>query len=278
MKKKTIVNLGLVLLAGLMLTGCQKAGGTTAEEPSLVVSDQTSESEIASEVTVEEEEGTWVLVGMTIDSKVNWYNYGKKMISEYEYDDKGNLIKSVSKYEDGSYMLGSIIEMEYDEDGDMLKSTTYDEDGTIVTSSEYVWNKDKTECTVTYHDASGKANQTISQSYNADKKLIKAAYETSYTEFIYDDHNNLKETISYSLDGSITGKCEYQNEYDENDRLVKATYVNYFTDETGNLYQPGGDSYSVMEYDDNGNLAKETSYSVDDDSVQFINIYEYEKH
>ncbi|MBD5453146.1 MAG: RHS repeat protein, partial [Lachnospiraceae bacterium] len=149
---------------------------------------------------------------------------------EYEYDNKGNRIKYVSRGRNGDIAYEHVYE--HNENGDVVKVCTY-VDGSINESEECEYDKDGncTKFTVYYWDGSIR----------------------EWGEFKYDEMGNRTKEIIYRGAGTdnIYTWCEY--EYDEKGNETKR--MGGYSEEKSIFYQ------REYEYDEMGNVTKETDYN-----------------
>lgn len=141
--------------------------------------------------------------------------------------------------------LNQYVITECDENGNRVKETHYDDAECSILL-----------CEVEY-DENG--NLTVQTLYNADGS-IEEWYEYEYDK----NGKTIKETV-YNADDSI--KYWIENEYDEYGIWIKA-----------NSYDANGTNfvdYSLKEYDENGNLVKETIYGLDFGlGSNFVDVYD----
>ena len=166
----------------------------------------------------------------------------------YEYDDNGNMIHTINpehKYE---------VRSTYDERGNRILDTITEDSEVFAIKYEY-----------DDHDRLIKEieeNEITEYVYSGDSTNVTTV-RCSFGEITheYDQYDNLTCVID-----SRTGEKSYRNnEYDENNRLVRYT---------------GDDSICENEYDTNGNLTKKTiSWFTDDGHIYIrrINTYKYDE-
>ena len=165
--------------------------------------------------------------GMTVLSKSYkadgslWYAYS------YEYNEKGQEIRQNSLDENGR--MGNYTIFEYDAKGNRSKEMTYKADGTYYYGHSYVYNE----------------NGQIIRSDNLDEN----GETDEYTISEYDTQGNKIKTLTYKADGTYyNGHAYVYNEKGQRIRDNKLT-------EDGNI-----ESYSVSEYDEDGNKTLEIDY------------------
>lgn len=197
-------------------------------------------------------------------------------LSEDEFDDNGNQIKSTyhqSDLYDGSLeTFDWVTEYEYDDNNRQTKMISYEEDGsTIQYIYEYAYDSAGNCITETKYDADGTVSSTKDKEYDSDNNIIKEtetnADGTGYmlTEYEYDSRGNqIKVSTSYNYDYyNSSSVSEY--EYDINDRQVRQTY-----------YSDGAlQSINCMEYDDYGNIIRTIIYYTEESEYQTNGITEY---
>ena len=165
------------------------------------------------------------------------------MIYRYEYDEKGNLTKA-ARY-DETETLRAYDVYEYDENGYILKDTRYNANGVKTGYTEYFEN-------TTYINKY--AGQRRSESYDSDGNL-SSVYE-------YNRNGETTKSENYSSKGKLWSAEE--NEYDEDDRMVKKLSYDSERKLTG---------YTVYEYDENYILS-ETSYDSDGNKTKYTEYVE----
>jgi YD repeat-containing protein len=194
----------------------------------------------------------------------HWLRY----ILDYEYDDKGNLIKS----SEPSISLPLIYTPEYNEDGslktlDPQELTThiyqYDENGILVKETS---TGDGFENIVEY-DEKGNTIRIKSKSLTSEKEHT--------TEYEYDDND--RQIKSILSDGTVT-----TFEYDENGNKIKSVSTDgrfdstFEYDENGNMIlETSGTTTWAYEYDSKGNKIKYTVSDSDEKSGAFTSVTEY---
>ena len=142
----------------------------------------------------------------------------EKTKTEYQYDDKGYLVRETHYDSDGIFCV-YIYERVYDADGHLEKTELSD------------------------FDAEGELTRTETYLYNEQEQMIQATVFRSGThyrmEYFYDDHGTM-ETFKY---------------YDETDQLKRTRSYTIEYDAQGNLifYGLPNDSTSIYTYDENGN-------------------------
>ena len=278
--RKKLLGLCLVLSLGV-LSACGKGESTSAEPESVqAVAETTAEQDTVESTsegaTVSEETMTTETETKTVYllAKSVCYSEGEELpsLTEYEYNNQGNMIKETFYWGNGSvgyiYMYdsyGNLIRESSYSDGsiyfDLEYKNEYDDKGLMVKSTEYVVND-------------GSLRHTTEYEYDAEGNLIKDVEyfadgnEGSVTE--YDDKGNMIRWISriqniYNEIVSHTGSAEY--EYDSHGNIIKETRC---IDEDTFI--------TVIEYDYDGDcIMKETGYE-EDGSVSFAVEYEYDSH
>jgi len=163
---------------------------------------------------------------------------------EYEYDSRGNRTEQVNYAADGS--ISGRYEYEYDSKGNQTKQVNYKADGSISSRYEYEYDS--------------KGNQTKQVIYAADGS-ISLIYEYncnsdgSYCN--YSIGNGTGEVIVY------TGETRYTT---VNSKKLTAS-------ETRESYD-GTSTKTEYEYDSNGNITKQTTYSLQKDTGNYVKYYE----
>jgi len=195
-------------------------------------------------------------------------------IWEYKYDDDEKLLEVTKTDPYDSHYMGC-DKYEYDEKGNLLKSATYNENGKITDWAEF-----DSDGNFTY-------NATITESHNYkgeitwieeifDVTLSRVAKRTVYddvgnvldwTEYTYNENGNLVKETSYEAEGEITSWTEYDESGNPENFPVK-TYI--FDDMRTEII-----GWEEFEYDDNNNQIKLTRYEADG-SIELYVETEYE--
>lgn len=177
---------------------------------------------------------------LTLEARVtDYYDNGEtEVISEYEYDTKGNIAKGKEHTirADGSESENErMCENEYDEKGNLIVSECYGQYGNFILRKE--WKYDQYGNVVEYADTEREGEAALKQE-----------------EWKYDEKGNMIEYARYSTsasvdeDGNISFATNIRERqeliYDENNNHIKSTYY----DGKGNI-----SSTDEMKYDENGN-------------------------
>ena len=189
--------------------------------------------------------------------------YNGSLNNEYEYDDKGNLIKHTSwlgKYPQFGY------EYAYDDQGRMIREVVLrgNPDFNILELSyttEYTYDKDgnMTYRTWTYQNGSTSRTDYV---YDKDGNLIREETGAVVVEYVYDNKGNILEEKNNSTTVQYT--------YDQNGHLTQKISKNLTS---------GYVEYSfIYEYDGNGNVIKETQESQMNGPYKGVTSYTYDKN
>ena len=145
---------------------------------------------------------------------------------------------------DGS---SSVMYYEYDAMGNIKKECNRNEYGINIASTEYEYDSWRRVTKITYNGSSSS--------------------DSWWKTYKYDDKGNVIEWESYYSSGrNKYNYGSYSLEYDENDRLIKRKSDGKY----------GGSGWEEYEYDDSGNLIKETAYELNS-SIKSMHKYEYDK-
>ncbi len=169
-------------------------------------------------------------------------------VRETTYDEKGNLLKSVTQDDDGN--ICSTEENTYDEKGNLLKSVTQAADGRV-TTEENTYDEEGNEIKSIYKNADGAFHQW---------------------EYVYDENGKMIESIGKNADGS-TYSSE-QREYDQSGKRTQWVIKSF--DASGNVLRITTWRYT---YDDKGKISRELSTSNGSngsDGYECIRYYTYE--
>lgn len=190
--------------------------------------------------------------------------------SVYEYDKKGNKIKS-TEYSDGEIVR--------------TYSYTYDENGNVLTQT-ILYESSSSETVITYtYDENGRVNSKLTvDTWLEDKGKLE--------EYTYDERGNVIATQT-TYDDAEPEAITREYTYDDNGNIVKCirgeegqTYIDEYTyDENGNvlIQIDGGDKYREAicyeyEYDDNNNCIKKTEYEAETGKILGVDEYVYNKN
>ena len=189
--------------------------------------------------------------------------YNGSLNNEYEYDDKGNLVKETIWSGDTPI---SGREYVYDDQGNLIQEKelrgmldlpylqlsytidyTYDQDGNM------------TSMTVTYQNGSTARTDYV---YDENGNLIRKEMGAVVVEYVYDDKGNILEEKNNSTTVQYT--------YDQNGHLTQKISKNLTS---------GYVEYSfIYEYDGNGNVIKETQESQMNGHYKGVTSYTYDKN
>lgn len=166
-------------------------------------------------------------------------------VVDYEYDDRGLLIRETETRPDGS---GSIIEHEYNEDGTLIKTTIYTKSGVVTNILEY--------------DANGILRR---ETHNVFRNVI--GDEIIYYHITeYDEAGLELQSVEYHADGTLYRS--YIPTYGENGLLIRRDEIS--ADGTLN-------SYYLYEYDENGNVIKESWFDEEGNTLPWTE-YDYDSN
>lgn len=204
----------------------------------------------------------------------------------FEYDEYGNCIKEKTGYAYGSW---EIVTKDYDEKSRLIKQERETNDGSR-TVRKYTW-KDDTQMTETLSFPGQRTkSRTWTKTYDENGIIISSARLGEGTEYYtYDSEGNLIETF-YDHQYRTKQYHEYYT-YDSDGRKTKDLYVGYeeetlleykYTEKDGVYetvcYKDGVEWYRILEeFDERGDLIKETQYSEGKISSKYSYSYEYEQ-
>jgi len=209
------------------------------------------------------------------------YYYPGKLywIYESEYNDKGQLVKETDLT--SSREIEEQRVYEYDDEGNLVRESELDKYGT----TEFVYDKHGNPLTVTAYDKNGEWRYTQQYSYEyeyySDGTLSHERQYLLHEDF--DGGRHLVSKIDYNQDGNpvysetngdFSSVTTY--EYDENGRLIKK-----FGDSS---FSTGDTSTIEYEYDANGNVSAENHTNTigesgaTTDRLKFKIVYEYDQY
>ncbi len=274
----------------LVLAGCYDKGNENTTETDTYAVEITTENKMSvkgdENTTTETDTDTY-----TVEVPFN------NRVSVFSFDENGKLLSQTNP---GSNTDTALIEYEYDNKGNNIKTTHYDSDNTVCGEITYTYDEsgkcikevvvsDISSFTKTYeYDTQGNISKITGDdgvveiyAYNSNGLCVS---EDTYSgeelvaqaTFSYSDSNKLIKAES------TKGNCEY--EYDSSDRLVKETYDWYFIeyeyidDNTAKVYttyegQPKS-AVQIIEFFDNKNIVKNSWYEAGtENGFGEINIY-----
>ena len=149
--------------------------------------------------------------------QITFTNGDENYIYDYDYDDKGNLLKEIYTDYDGSK---SITDYTYDTNGNCIKEVyTYSDGDKYIYDYTYDTNGNLIKEVYTRDDG---AKEVSDYTYDTNGNLIKEIYtdydgDKSIYDYTYDDHGNLiKEAYSeveFDYEYSLTLETEYKLVY-----------------------------------------------------------------
>ena len=179
-----------------------------------------------------------------------YYN-GHTTKEEYERDENGNTIKSISYDSDGN--ITQIYEYEYDEMDREIRCISYDDDETVAYWREYEYDEG--------------GNKIRSRSYNITENQEYTTYEWKY------DENGREIYSSYETNDIVEEKQE--NEYDEDGNIIREIRTSYDSD-TG---QKQSQMIKKYTYDENKNrIGYAESHHDDEKTYSFLWEREYDEN
>lgn len=209
------------------------------------------------------------LIRTTVSNGNEYYNDRQ----EYEYDTMGNLLREktsyISEYSDSYSEQTHETEHEYDAAGNLLRSKSTETDVNDYTYEDYINGgmqevhsvKTKTTEDEYEYDAAGKILRTVS----------------NYVE-TYEDNQEDEDRVFISADEvSGQGTIEVLYEYDAAGNLIKETNTDSYESEV-DAFSFTFISWTIYEYDAAGNLLKESHYyDWNPDSPDEWTEYEYDQ-
>jgi len=172
------------------------------------------------------------------------------LIAEHEYDEKGNVLKSIRYNAEGE--KESVVMNEYDGEN-LVKAIIEDSQMGSKQVLEHRWEGGLLLETIEWYNA----DQFIKTSfeYNDDKKLLK--------KLMIDDENIQHGKVLYEYEGNIV----HMDDYDENDEV---------TIERSTTYDEHGNEIQLEVFTEQDEERKVTTYH-DEKSVANIKIYRMDK-
>ena len=174
---------------------------------------------------------------------------------ENEYDENSILIRTTQYADYAGYPY--TIEYKYDEEGNLIQETTISSYSEQIESTEYKYDDSGRKIEQAHTTQLQIENTTIK--YNEDGSYLEtlakqgiSSDRIEYIDTLYDEHDNALRVKSHYDNGHISSDVQYNYEFNEQNQLVKmvSEYSDYKTETT-------------YEYDEYGNLIKETVYRFD---------------
>ena len=159
----------------------------------------------------------------------------------YEYDEKGNLIKETEQRQLNTYAH----EYRYDDDNILVEENMPNDQ-----AQSFEYSADKEKLTKVSSVVDGTTVQTLENQINYDNNLISSLVHNGTTFlFGYDSRNNVSSVVInnamsfnknlvFNVDGTMTSETTYGNGqrvkkyYDQYDRLIKITQIEVGSDNT----------------------------------------------
>jgi YD repeat-containing protein len=240
--------------------------------------------------SVREESGTWekgsqVLIettsydtkGNIVQTETAFYDVdgttviGRKLKSNYLYNDKGTLIKIESTWDDGSPASVEHIQ----DSGTKKVETVLDPDGSLKHKRTYFYERER-KVKETLNDASGSIVSKVIYTYDKNGNLTQTI---SYKDdksidhrdvYAYDKNGNRIEVTTYRSDNSIDNKVTYT--YDEKRHKTKSVIDKYKMDGSLNgkrvtLYNEREYLTETSTYNAEGSLQEKETHSYEFDSI-----------
>ena len=139
---------------------------------------------------------------------------------EYEYDDKGKLLKEIETDYDDNNVVGNIYEDIYDSEGERIQRTIISPDGSTVLAERCETIEDGNKKTLNQYDSNDELRYVTEKEYDAEGNLLKKVTYSiknggreflSSSEYAYDKENRVIDFI-YVLGDRTETKYEYSNE------------------------------------------------------------------
>ena len=175
---------------------------------------------------------------------------GQILIAEHEYDEKGNVIKSIQYNAEGQ--SESVVLNEYDGEH-LVKAIIEDHQMDSRQVLEHKWDGDLLMETIERYNESQFIKTTFE--YNDDKKLLK--------KLMIDDENVQHGKVLFEYEDNIV----HMDEYDENDEV---------TIERSTTYDEHGNEIQLEVFTEEDEERKVTTYH-DEKSIANIKIYRMDK-
>ena len=146
----------------------------------------------------------------------------------FKKNGSGKLNSFEKHYQDGSI---EITNFEYNEAGNLIKKIQFDEDGNTEKTNEYIFDSSNQLIESKEMDESGSIHENILLKYDSKNRLIEAEELdiASQTGIITLNSYNEKDEISESIIRDAKGKLlrKITNMYDESGNIIKRNLENY---------------------------------------------------
>lgn len=230
MKKKILAVMLSAILTVTMLVGCGDSveTGGTAETTGMEAKEQETDNSLETETEAKKhgmEYNKVVEYPLSI-SVILFGNDEQDMSAEIEYDDVGNMVKSILYNSNGSIRQG--IDYEYNAFGNVIKYRSYRADYSYEGEVEYEY------------DTSG--NMTKFRTHEKDEDGIVT--EIEWEGYEYDDY--FEDYAAYMIEDLVTAHAAARSQLDP-----------------GHINFGGFGGWVEPEYDVNGNIIKQTEYNAD---------------
>lgn len=185
-------------------------------------------------------------------------------LTEYIYDSKNQLIKSIFKGSDGKQTGSS--EYTYDSKGNFKQSILKDSDGSVTTIFNNIFDENGQIIEMWYMDGDGTVIGKYEYIIDSNGNLIKEVYSDETTEeetlYTYDSNGKLIERIQ--------GDFKYTYTYDSKGNIIKVVAPDFYNYENYGKYI----TYNITN-DANGNITKITA--TDASNKKITCTFEYKK-
>ena len=210
--------------------------------------------------------------------------------TSYEYDDYGNCIKEFTKYTDEN-RNSHLLTREYDNQNRIKESKSSEPDFTNWIK-KYTWKDDNHVRIETSYPGQRTTSKTCDETYDDLGKVVSQVYlgggDYSY---VYNSSERLIEVIYSNEKKKAKNYHEYLS-YDENGRKIEDRYVYENAEEDNSIWEykyqtvngaletttiHNGEFYEqvIEEYDDKGNVVKQSRRHKEGSTSQYKYTYEY---
>lgn len=268
MKKKFFV-LVLAAVLALALSSC-----AAEPEPKYILTEFETTIHFSNTVqkTVFHFDENWVQTGATV-----YVNGEVSQEMAYELDEQGSL-KSIT-YTVGGETIVEDYANTYDSDGNLIRQETW-QNGELTGSVEYTYDADGNRTSSVQTNLAYPGGITYETVYNPDgttasMRVISADTGASLTEYLYDEDGNEIRSVttneagvvvsetnsSYNDDGKITVSVDTYYNDDGTPRETSAAEYTWEGNVRTTHISGDSDNYSIIEYDEAGNMIRSEIYS-----------------
>lgn len=177
---------------------------------------------------------------------------------------KGKLVSEVKYYGDEP---GSRTEYEYDEKDNIIGILTYDDDGEFVTKEQIEYNDKGSVTRRVTHDSKNALVSDLKFNYISDKQIEETSYDenakpVSMTLITFNDEGKELSSVETNMQGKLISSLV--NVYDDRGNVVEKIYKDFYSKRVRNEYDEHNRLISQEIFDNTGLLIKRNTYVFDE--------------